>query len=67
MQQFPPPSRTLSGHEHNAYMEPKADVDYVHCDDPNELVNCSRLLLGSQNAAHMGHAVNCAAFFSGIA
>jgi hypothetical protein len=30
-------------------------IDYVHWDDPNELVDRLRLLLGSQEAGHTGH------------
>jgi hypothetical protein len=30
-------------------------IDYVHWDDPNELVDRLRLLLGSQAAGHTGH------------
>jgi hypothetical protein len=49
-----PPGRTRSGRGHT-YMEQKAKVDYVHWNDPNELVERLRLLVGSQRAGHTGH------------
>lgn len=31
------------------------DIDYIHWDDPNELVDRLRLLISSKNAGHTGH------------
>ena len=36
-------------------MKPNAAIDYVHWDDPNDLVNRLRLLMASQNSGHTGH------------
>ena len=54
-----PPKRT--GHGHNTdrtYMvasRKKDKIDYVHWDDPNELVDRLRLLMASQRAGNGGH------------
>lgn len=52
-----PPSRTRSGRGHTTttYMVPKTSVDYVHWDDPNELVERLKLLKASQRSGHTGH------------
>ena len=44
--------RTGSGYME---MKPNTTIDYVHWDDPNELVNRLRLLMASQNSGHTGH------------
>lgn len=45
-------------HAGHGYMEmkPNTAIDYVHWDDPNELVNRLRLLMASQSSGHTGHA-----------
>ena len=48
-----PSSRPRSGRGHS--MKPTTYVDYVHWNDPNELVERLRLLTGSQQAGHTGH------------
>ena len=30
-------------------------INYIHWDDPNEIVNCLRLLEASRQAGHNGH------------
>lgn len=49
---FPQKKRTGSG-----YMKMmNTSIDYVHWDDPNELVNRLRMLTASQSSGHTGHA-----------
>jgi hypothetical protein len=44
--------RTGSGYME---MKPNTTIDYVHWDDPNELVNRLRMLMASQSSGHTGH------------
>lgn len=53
-QLFPP--KYGHGHQNETYMKMTNDrIDYVHWNDPNELVERLRLLMESQRAGHSGH------------
>lgn len=49
-----PPSRSRSCKDH-IYIVPRMSIDYVHWDDPNELVERLKLLKASQRSAHTGY------------